>query len=275
MSHAIDAAEVPSPRPAPTPSPRRITLLTAAVAVTAVILHIQLHEYAHAVTAVLLVGSSTVHGAMADHPPASDADLALIAMAGPVFSVVLGLLAWAASRPMPSGYARALLTWIGLSSIQGAFGYLMIALVAPVGDTAVAFEAWGLGIVWSIASFVVGVAGMFLCAYLLAREIGRTFETPAPFRSASVWTWLVATAAILAIYGGVAVLAGLDGELFAWTIIGPSTALVFAPMATIFWKAVPYRRRPWSVGATPVVVAGLVVAVAIVAVHAIVGVELG
>ncbi|MGO1174480.1 MAG: hypothetical protein ACTHXO_01630 [Actinomycetaceae bacterium] len=277
MSHAAHPDTLPDEdRTGSTaPSPRRIALRTAAVATTAVVLLIQLHEYAHAVVAVLLVGSSTVHGAMADHPPASDADLALIAIAGPVFSLVAGLLAYAVSRPLASGYARALLTWFGLGSMQGAFGYLMIALIAPVGDTAVAFEAWDLSIVWSIVAFVAGLAGMFLNAYLLAREIGRTFGTPAPFRGASVWAWLVATVAILVIYVGVALLAGVGGEILAWTIIGPATALVFAPMATIFWRRVPYLDRPWSVGSTPAIVAGLVVAVAIVAVHAVVGVELG
>lgn len=60
---------------------------------------IQLHEYAHAVVAVLLTGAATVSGAMADHPPTTDANLALIAMAGPAFSLVLGALLHAIGHP--------------------------------------------------------------------------------------------------------------------------------------------------------------------------------
>jgi len=257
------------------PSRGAIVGLTALVAATAAMAQIQLHEYAHAVVALLLTGSATVTGAMADHPPTTDANLALIAIAGPVFSLVLGASLYALGRARASGYGRALLVWAGLASLQGAFGYVMISLVAPVGDTAVAFESWGVPMWGSVLAFVVGLAGMFLNAYLLCREITRALSVPADIVAASVWTWLVATGVLLVTYAAVALAAGADGEILVWTVIGPGTALVFAPMATFFWRRTPHLERGYDVGRPGSVVAGFVVVLVIVLVHGFVGVELG
>ncbi|MGI8575562.1 MAG: hypothetical protein ACR2MA_09525 [Egibacteraceae bacterium] len=194
---------------------------------------IQLHEYAHALVAVALTGSATVHGAMVTNPEA--ADEAAIALAGPIFSLLLGTVVYAASRPLRSGLTRAFLTWASLAALQGTFGYLMIAAVVPVGDTAVAFEARGVPVPGYVLAGAVGVVGMLLSAYLLAREITRFFSDPQDVLAASVWTWLVATAFLLVVYTTAAFFAGLDGQLFVATVVGPATALVSAPMATFFW----------------------------------------
>src|SRR5699024_9744381 len=69
--------------------------------------------------------------------------------------------------------------------------------------------------------------------------------------------------------------AGADGEILVWTVIGPGTALVFAPMATFFWRRTPHLERGYDVGRRGSVVAGFVVVLVIVLVHGFVGVELG
>ena len=268
------AAAVAAERSRQAPTRGAVIGLTALVAATAAMAQIQLHEYAHAVAAVLLTGSATVSGAMADHPETSDANLALIAIAGPAFSLVLGTVLHLLGR-VASGYLRALLTWGGLASLQGAFGYLMISLVAPVGDTAVAFDAWGVPMWGYVLGFVVGLAGMLLNAYLLCREITRSLSEPGDIVAASVWTWLAATGILLLAYVGVALAAGADGEIFVWTIIGPATALVFAPMATFFWRRTPHLAHRYDVGRPVTVVAAFVVVLAIVLLHGAVGIELG
>lgn len=273
MAERTDQQAVAARRPGPSKS--SIIGLTALVAATAAMAQIQLHEYAHAVVAVLLTGSATVSGAMADHPPTTDANLAMIAIAGPVFSLVLGAVLYALGQATARGYLRTLLIWGGLASLQGTFGYLMISLIAPVGDTAVAFEAWGVPLWGYVLAFVLGLAGMFLNAYLLCREITRALSEPGDILAASVWTWLAATGVLLATYAAVALAAGADGEILLWTIIGPATALVFAPMATFFWRRTPHLEHGYDVGQPSVVATGFAVVLAVVLIHGFVGIELG
>lgn len=256
------------------PRRRQIVLGSAAVAAGGAMAQIQLHEYAHAVVGVALSGSATVHGAMVEHPQLPAAEEALTAIAGPVFSVLLGVAVYVFSRSLPSGLVRALLTWLALAGLQGAFGYLMIAAVVPLGDTAVAFDAWGVPTVGYALAGAAGLAGMFLNAYLLAREITRSFSEPADVLAASVWAWLVATGVLLLVYTSVALLAGLDGQMLVATVIGPATALVFAPMATFFWTRTPHRHLPWAVRVGPAVVVAVVVTV-VVLLHAVAPVRLG
>lgn len=77
---------------------------------------IQLHEYVHAVA--VLTGAATVSGAMADHPPTTDANLALIAMAGPAFSLVLGALLHAIGHPTVVTMGFVVVLAPGLLGIQ-------------------------------------------------------------------------------------------------------------------------------------------------------------
>lgn len=252
----------------------RIVLGGAAVAAGGAMAQIQLHEYAHAVAAIALTGSATVHSALVEHPDVPVADEALIAIAGPAFSLVLGVLVYAATRGLPSGLLRAFLTWFALSGLQGSFGYLMIAAVVPVGDTAVAFDAWGVPLAGYVAAGLVGLGGMFLNASLLCREITRSFSEPSDIVAAAVWTWLAATGVLVVVYGIAAAASGLDGQLLVATTIGPVTALVFAPMATFFWKRTPHRHLPWSVSSGPALVLVLVLA-AIVLLHALAPITYG
>ncbi len=128
----------------------------------------------------------------------------------------------------------------------------MITLIAPVGDTAVALRSVACrsragsspsSKGWILA-FVVGLAGMFANANLLAGEIARTFSEPGPFRAASVWTWLVATGLLLVVYVGVALIAVVGADVLGLDGRGPATALVFAPMATMFCNEC--RFKVWS-----------------------------
>ncbi|MFC7402525.1 hypothetical protein [Citricoccus sp. GCM10030269] len=248
---------------------------SAAIAAAATMLQIQLHEYAHAVFAVWETGSATVHGTMETHPELPGTDEAAIAIAGPVFSLTLAVIVYAVSRPLPGGYLRAFLTWMSLSAAQGTFGYLMIAAFVPVGDTAVAFAEWGIPLAGYIVAGLIGLAGMLLNSFLLSREITRFFSDPADVLAASVWTWLLATAILAVVYVSVALISGQEAEMFVAITVGPTTALVFAPMATFFWQKTPHLRRPWRQGTAGVQATVLIVVVAIVLWHAFFPVAIG
>lgn len=255
------------------PSRRQIIFGTATIAAAASMIQIQLHEWAHGVVALALVGEATVHGAMVEHPGPASAEAA-IAIAGPVFSLILGILVYALSRPVRQGVVRTFLTWASLAALQGTFGYLMVAAVMPVGDTAVAFEAWGVPVIGYVLTGLIGLAGMFLNAYLLSREITRSFSDPGDVLAASVLTWLVATGALIVVYTTVAILADLQGELLVATVLGPVTSLVFAPMATFFWTRTPHLSMPYRISMGPAAIL-FAAAVVVVLIHAAFPVHVG
>lgn len=260
---------------APGPSRRTIILSSSFIAAAAAMLQIQMHEYAHGITAAAQGAPATVSPLMAEHQSAPGVDDTLATLAGPLFSIVLAAILYAASRPLPSGYLRAFLTWISLSAAQGTFGYLMVGMFMPVGDTAVLFEAWGLPTVGYVAAGLVGIAGMFLLSYLLSREVMRTLSDQGDVVAATVVTWLVATGIMAVVYTSAALTVGYSAEYLVPTIIGATTALVFAPLATIWWQRVPHRHRPWSHGSPAVQVAVLVLAIAVVLWHALAPVTIG
>ncbi|MFD1716638.1 hypothetical protein [Georgenia deserti] len=268
-----DRAEAPTAQP--TRPTRAILLPFALVAAAATMVHIQLHEYSHAAVALAQVGEAEVRGAVVFSPDKPDAQEAVEAITGPVFSVVSGVVALALARGLHGGYLRAFLTWFGLVGIQNLWGYLMIAMIAPLGDTAVAFGIWGVPTAVQVALGLVGVAGMLGNSYLLAREITRSLSAPSEVLAASVLTWLLATGILAVVYTAAAFGAGADPEYLVITVVGPATALVFAPMAIFFWTRTPHRRMPWDVGSVRTAAILLALAVALVLVHALAGVRLG
>lgn len=97
-------------------------------------------------------------------------------------------------------------------SAQGTFGYLIVGMFMPVGDTAVLFEAWGFSSLGYIAAGLVGLAGMLFLSYLLSREILRTVSDPGDVVAASVLTWLVATGVLAVVYVSAALIVGYHAE---------------------------------------------------------------
>lgn len=160
-------------------------------------------------------------------------------------------------------------------SAQGTFGYLIVGMFMPVGDTAVLFEAWGFSSLGYIAAGLVGLAGMLFLSYLLSREILRTVSDPGDVVAASVLTWLVATGVLAVVYVSAALIVGNHAEYLVPTVIGATTALVFAPMATFWWRKVPHLHQPWSHGSPVVQVTVLVLAIAVVLWHALAPVTIG
>lgn len=259
---------------------RRIILSSTFIATTAVLLSVQLHEYAHAVAAVLQGGSAQVYGALAQTQDVSEEAGLVTTAVAPVFSLVIGLILYAVAQALPQGYLRALLVWTGLASVMNFAGYLVIAPFGSVGDTAVVLQgldapAW----VFMVAP-VLGVAMMFGLALLMARETTRDRDGIVGVRAAAAWPWLWATLALVVIYLGAALLSGghfEDNRVEAVLLmtIGPATALVWAPMAAMFVGRVRGVAAPRDYGSVGLAAGVLAVMVAVVAFHAFVGVSLG
>ncbi|GAA4778680.1 hypothetical protein [Citricoccus nitrophenolicus] len=270
----VRTATVPA-APAHGPSRRTIILSSSVIAATAAMLQVQMHEYAHGITAAVQGAPATISSLMAEHQSVPGVDATLATLAGPLFSIVLAVVLYAASRPLPAGYLRAFLTWMSFAAAQGTFGYLIVGMFMPVGDTAVLFEAWGFSSFGYIMAGVIGLAGMLFLSYLLSREILRTLSDRGDIIAASVLTWLVATAVMAVVYVSAALISGYSAEYLVPTLMGATTTLVFAPMATFWWQRVPHLHRPWDHGSPVVQGVMLVLAIAVVLWHALAPVTIG
>ena len=120
-----------------------------------------LHELAHYVVSAHFGLSPTLHhnyvNSVLDGTPRQQL---LVAAAGPVFSLLLGVLAAGVAiwLPRPS-LAKLFLQWLGMGSILGFLGYLLIAPIAREGDTGLVFAYFGVPLYAAIALAVVVFMG--------------------------------------------------------------------------------------------------------------------
>src|SRR5690349_18347856 len=126
-----------------TPAHVRSMLWNSTVAfVVAQMVVIVLHESAHAVTG-LLQGYRAIQfaGEVRFTPEEATGALVVTALAGPVFSLVTGLVAMMFRPFRGRGFAELLWAWLAFLSAQEGFGYLTIAPLMADGDTGAALDA--------------------------------------------------------------------------------------------------------------------------------------
>lgn len=148
-----------------TPRADRIDWLTlAALAALAYVLATALHEHAgHAVACIALGGKVRAFGAFyvdCDYRAMGAAGIRLIALAGPLVSLLLGLLCARLLRGARTPWMH--LFWWAMASIglMTAFGYLMFSAVSDLGDFGTgadgAFHGLPMPWLWRIAMGGVG-----------------------------------------------------------------------------------------------------------------------
>ena len=95
---------------------------------------VTLHELAHAVAGLALGLVPTLHASFVTYDPEpTDADQVVTAAAGPLFSLVLGVVVHLATRSAGRGPGRLVWMWAGLLPLQNFAGYLVIAPFARRG----------------------------------------------------------------------------------------------------------------------------------------------
>jgi hypothetical protein len=121
------------------------------------------HELAHALAAAFFGLDPVWHGATTPHVAGTAAQETVVALAGPICSVISGTTVLALSS-RARGYPGLLLHWLGLLSVAGFCGYLISAAFATSGDIADAlvlqhappWAAW--------LAFVAGLVGLLSLA---------------------------------------------------------------------------------------------------------------
>jgi hypothetical protein len=96
---------------------------------------VTLHEFAHGITACFYGLRPTVYGLHEEDIASAPVSTAVIAGAGPLASLVLGLIFLAVHKRLHGqGFGRYLTLWLGLLGIAVFMGYLMTPLFYKNGD---------------------------------------------------------------------------------------------------------------------------------------------
>lgn len=95
----------------------------------------------------------------------------LVAAAGPLFSLIIGLISLLiAALIRPWTLTKLFFNWLGIIGFLGFFGYMMIAPVVHTGDTGFVLQAWGIPESLQILMALLSIAIFILFLYKMAPQ---------------------------------------------------------------------------------------------------------
>ncbi|MPQ97392.1 hypothetical protein GB931_05520 [Modestobacter sp. I12A-02628] len=245
-------------------TPTRLLLLNSAVAFAlACLVMVTLHELAHALAGVLQGGSPVLYGFSVDQGPVTDPDEVRNALAGPLFSLVSGLLVLALPTSRLPGVWRLAVTWFGLVSVQEFSGYLITGPFAHIGDIGTALELSGSPAWLGWLGFAVGWGLTYLLGRTAVRRLAAFLPDGAPMgtqlRAVGLFAWLLGAAVTVLLSLGLMSAGDVDVGTVAFEALGLLTAGIFLVFVRLFLPvAAAAQRRPVTLA---VPVAALVVLV--------------
>jgi hypothetical protein len=132
-----------------------------------------LHESAHYVAAYYLHLNPELHHNYVRPlvENGTQQQYAIMAAAGPLFSLIFGIIVMFVSiKYMKPSLLKLFMTWLGMGSILGLFGYLLISPIAKEGDTGRVFDYLGVPIYLSVA---IAVVSFIYINYLFSRYVNQ------------------------------------------------------------------------------------------------------
>ncbi|GII28557.1 M50 family metallopeptidase [Planotetraspora mira] len=150
-------------------------------------LEVFLHEFSHAVAARALGYQTTIGQFVEDNPAAeSGTHEAIIAAAGPVGSVVMGLVFLAIYRRSirSQSFGNLLLMWLAMTGLVGGIGYLAVMPILADGDTAVLARILGIPMVLQIVIAVGSVGALYFLTRPLSTMYLDTLPPETPLETA-------------------------------------------------------------------------------------------
>jgi hypothetical protein len=176
---------------------------TVAFALASIVM-IMIHEFGHALAAISFGLHPVVRPFSVTYDTATNAQNIVIDLAGPLVSLVSGLLILVIAR-VDRGFWGLFWLWLGLQSVQEFTGYLITAPFGGVGDISDALNHLNAPLWIGYVSFAVGLAGTFLLGRVATLRL-LSFTDPASaipnqMRSVGLFAWLagVTLALILSI----------------------------------------------------------------------------
>ena len=237
--------------PVATPGQVRAMLWNSTVAyVVAQMLVIILHEGAHTVAGVLQ-GYQAVQftGQVRFTPDQTTTAQVVTALAGPLFSLVSGLIAMRFRPFRGHGFAQLLWVWAAFISAEEGFGYFTIAPLIKAGDTGAALAALNAPgwVGWVCMAF--GIAGLFYLARQFAVRGVRYTRDLYEIRAFCFYPWIIGTAVSVALSAAfLALTPGTSLDAVVVIMIGSASLGVFAPMAMMFWQKVTTPKELLELG---------------------------
>jgi len=156
-----------------TGSKHNVTLNSAILYVLGFLLTTILHEFGHAFAGVLAGSRPVLHHHYVEHLATSHlttANQALIALAGPVVSLLQGVVAGMAFHKQAArrrGLLSLLLLWFMVLGMFNFLGYLMTGPLFSEGDVGHVYALLGTPLWMQIALAIAGAAGVVFVAYKL------------------------------------------------------------------------------------------------------------
>jgi len=191
------------------PATRRLASTAILLYIAAYLLTIVLHEVAHATMALALGDHPVLYNTSVQttNPRLSNTAHVLIAAAGPVFSLVQGLVLLPLLRRSRGAGAGSLFwLYMGVFGLINFFGYLMIAPLVAGGDTGQIVARLHVPMA---AQWAVAVAGLLCLSVLIGRTAplflrhlpAATQADPAArtegMRALLLWPWLVGSVVLV------------------------------------------------------------------------------
>lgn len=219
-------------------SPRFLLWLCSTVAfVLATIVATTAHELGHLAASKALGLPTELFANAVENGSPTDSQAIVAASAGPVLSLVLGLVIMAVSGRWGTGFVRLFWMWLGLMSTQIFFGYLMIAIIARVGDTGKVLDLLGAPAFVYWLCLAVGIVGMLMLSRRFAVHVvayAQGDETT--MRAFGIFSWLAGTAVIVGVY--LLAVRDLPADVQLICVLGAVATGIFAPMFSFFYKGV-------------------------------------
>jgi hypothetical protein len=254
--------------------PRRSTLLllnSGCAYTLALMMTITVHEFGHALAALAMGFTPTVHPASVNYGTAPPDMEVIIALAGPFVSLITGVLLLIVARAVPDrGFWRMVFIWLGALGVQEFSGYLMTGPFVSFGDIGEALQLLSApGWVYAL-TFAVGVGGTALLGAIVTRRLMELTDPDGvglagQLRSLGLFAWLIGSAVVIGV-------GGLDNIFSAvgfFELLGTLTIGVFLLWVRFFMDRLKVVPRGAHVG-WPVVGIVLVIILA-VARHFILG----
>lgn len=229
------------------PAPRQLVLHTVVTMLAAMSLTVLLHESSHTVTSILL-GHPARQYAFASDAGAGlqGAELAVVALAGPLFSLVTGVVILAVGLTRPVVRQGVYFTvWLGATSFLEGAGYLVLSPFG-IGDTGTVAAMYGVQNSLGWVAFVLGIGATALMAWLYGRWIASLVPYDDAHRlGAMSWIpWIFGTVVfcgLSVLWLSVASITMDPGSVIA-VVMGSFALSVWAPMAMPFTSTLPADR---------------------------------
>lgn len=263
----------------PSPAPSQTLLASSTLAfVLAATVSNTLHEAAHALAGRVQGLAPTLTPFSVEYAPEPTDHQALVTLAaGPVFSLVLGLVLMLVARSWGRGTVRLFFLWLSFIGVMNFMGYLFIAPFAAVGDTGQILKLLHAPVWVYVLVGLIGVAGQLWLANRFAGQVKRYAPSIDQERQIAFRSWLLGTAIVMALTL-VDVLVLHAEPAVAVVVVFYSCAIgIFAPMQFLFRRRFVPGHETLAIPrvSLPALTLTIVVSVAEVALALAGGVRLG